>query len=116
MGPPSRRSSSTGTSKLHDDEHIHAQADPKDIDVDVKVGWVKGLNRLYFLYQPYDNDWDFADPGLHTPQGRPRSRTRHYASKTGQGTGSYPAAQPTWQVHAAARGAYASAVYARLRC
>jgi hypothetical protein len=25
--------------------------DPKDLDVKVKVGWVKGLNRLYFLYQ-----------------------------------------------------------------
>ena len=29
------------------------------------MGWVKGLNRLYFLYEAYDNYWDFADPGLH---------------------------------------------------
>src|SRR5713226_9474470 len=28
--------------------------DKKDLDVKVKVGWVKGLNRLYFLYEAYD--------------------------------------------------------------
>jgi len=39
--------------------------DPKDLDVKVKVGWVKGLNRLYFLYEAYDNYWDFARPDLH---------------------------------------------------
>lgn len=50
---------------MHDDEHIHAAPDPKDLDIHVKVGWVKGLNRLYFLYEAYDNYWDFADPGLH---------------------------------------------------
>jgi len=50
---------------MHDDEHIHASPDPKDLDVHVKVGWVKGLNRLYFLYEAYKNYWDFADPGLH---------------------------------------------------
>src|SRR6266705_2549439 len=31
--------------------------DKKDLDVKVKVGWVKGLNRLYFLYEAYDNYW-----------------------------------------------------------
>ena len=31
----------------------------------VKVGWVKGLNRLYFLYESTDSFYDFADPGLH---------------------------------------------------
>jgi hypothetical protein len=50
---------------MHDDEKKHAKADPKDLDIKVKVGWVKGLNRLYFLYEAYDNYWDFADPGLH---------------------------------------------------
>ena len=50
---------------MHDDEHKHAAPDPKDLDINVKVGWVKGLNRLYFLYEAYDNYWDFADPGLH---------------------------------------------------
>jgi PKD domain len=51
--------------QMHDDEHKHAKPDPKDLDIHVKVGWVKGLNRLYFLYEAYDNYWDFADPGLH---------------------------------------------------
>jgi hypothetical protein len=39
--------------------------DPKNLDVKVKVGWVKGENRLYFLYEAYDNYWDFARPDLH---------------------------------------------------
>src|SRR6202171_643215 len=39
--------------------------DNKDLDVKVKVGWVKGLNRLYFLYEAYDNYWDFAKNDLH---------------------------------------------------
>ncbi|MCF3651633.1 PKD domain-containing protein [Synoicihabitans lomoniglobus] len=32
--------------------------------VRVKVGWVAGLNRLYFLYEAEDDYWDFAGPGL----------------------------------------------------
>ncbi|HYM05836.1 MAG TPA: PKD domain-containing protein, partial [Terriglobales bacterium] len=39
--------------------------DKKNLDVKVKVGWVKGLNRLYFLYEAYDNFWDFADRSRH---------------------------------------------------
>lgn len=39
--------------------------DRKDLDVKVKVGWVKGLNRLYFLYEAYDNYWDFRHRDLH---------------------------------------------------
>ena len=35
------------------------------LDVSVRVGWVKGLNRLYFLYEATDDYWDFALPGLH---------------------------------------------------
>jgi PKD domain len=54
-----------GLDQMHDDEHKHATPNPEDLDVHVKVGWVKGLNRLYFLYEAYDNYWDFADPGLH---------------------------------------------------
>lgn len=38
--------------------------DPASIDVKVRVGWVKGLNRLYFLYEAQDNYWDFSRPGL----------------------------------------------------
>ena len=36
--------------------------DPKDFDLNVKVGWVNGLNRLYFYIDAYDNYWDFSDP------------------------------------------------------
>ena len=32
--------------------------DPEDLDVRVRVGWVKGLNRLYFLYEAYDDFWN----------------------------------------------------------
>jgi hypothetical protein len=39
--------------------------DKKDLDVNVKVGWVKGLNRLYFLYEASDNYWDFRHRDLH---------------------------------------------------
>ena len=39
--------------------------DKKDLDVIVKVGWVKGLNRLYFLYEATDNYWDFQHLDLH---------------------------------------------------
>lgn len=36
----------------------------QDLDVKVRVGWVKGLNRLYFLYEAYDDFWDFARTDL----------------------------------------------------
>ena len=39
--------------------------DRKDLDVKVRVGWVKGLNRLYFLYEAYDNYWDFNEHSRH---------------------------------------------------
>ncbi|MCA9026765.1 MAG: PKD domain-containing protein [Planctomycetaceae bacterium] len=39
--------------------------DPDDLDVTVKVGWVKGLNQLYFLYEANDDYWDFARSDLH---------------------------------------------------
>jgi hypothetical protein len=39
--------------------------DSSDIDVKVRVGWVKGLNRLYFLYEAYDEFWDFAENSRH---------------------------------------------------
>ena len=38
--------------------------DPKDYDIQVKVGWVKNLNRLYFYLEAYDDYWDFNDKGL----------------------------------------------------
>jgi hypothetical protein len=54
-----------GTDQLQDDSGRGRKPDPKSIDIKVKVGWVKGLNRLYFLYEAYDDYWDFAEPGLH---------------------------------------------------
>ncbi|HSH09417.1 MAG TPA: hypothetical protein VK995_03460, partial [Oceanipulchritudo sp.] len=54
-----------GTDQLIDDSRKHAGADPETLDVRVRVGWVKGLNRLYFLYEAYDDYWDFSLPGLH---------------------------------------------------
>ena len=33
--------------------------------MNVRVGWVKGLNRLYFLYESYDDFWDFNKTDLH---------------------------------------------------
>lgn len=53
------------TEQLVDDNKRHPKPDPKNLDIKVRVGWVKGLNRLYFLYEAYDDFWDFADPGLH---------------------------------------------------
>ncbi|HVT89367.1 MAG TPA: PKD domain-containing protein [Tepidisphaeraceae bacterium] len=53
-----------GTDKLAADNGSGRKPDPKSIDVKVKVGWVKGLNRLYFLYEATDNYWDFSRPGL----------------------------------------------------
>ncbi len=55
---------SIGIDQLKDTVHQRA-LDRKDLEVKVKVGWVKGLNRLYFLYEASDNYWDFRHPDLH---------------------------------------------------
>ncbi|MEO5564727.1 MAG: hypothetical protein ABIR18_14875, partial [Chitinophagaceae bacterium] len=54
-----------GTDQLQDDNGNYPAPDPKNLDVKVRVGWVKGLNRLYFLYEAYDDYWDFTLNGLH---------------------------------------------------
>lgn len=54
-----------GTDQLWDDKLRYPEVDPENLNVEVKVSWVKGLNRLYFLYEAYDNYWDFSLPGLH---------------------------------------------------
>jgi len=54
-----------GTDQLVEDSGKHAAANPTNLDVRVRVGWVKGINRLYFLYEAFDDYWDFALPGLH---------------------------------------------------
>jgi len=56
----------TGSSQLTDDEKKHAGSpDPANLDVKVRVGWVKGMNRLYFLYEASDNYWDYSRTDLH---------------------------------------------------
>ena len=50
-----------GSNQLTDNKvngELKNSMDPGDLDVQVRVGWVKGLNRLYFLYEAYDNDWN----------------------------------------------------------
>jgi hypothetical protein len=54
-----------GMDQFVDDTGKHPKPDPKNLDVRIRVGWVKGLNRLYFLYEAYDDYWDFARPDLH---------------------------------------------------
>jgi hypothetical protein len=55
----------TGNEVLKDDNKRHAALDPKNLEVKVRVGWVKGLSRLYFLYEAYDDYWDFSRVDLH---------------------------------------------------
>lgn len=40
------------------------ELDPDDFDLNVKVGWVNGLNRLYFYIDAWDDYWDFSDRAL----------------------------------------------------
>jgi len=42
----------------------NSKIDKKDFDVKVRVGWVKGMNRLYFLYEAYDDYWNFDNNTL----------------------------------------------------
>lgn len=54
-----------GSDQLVEDFGKFAKIDTADLNVKVRVGWVKGLNRLYFLYEAYDNYWDFTHTDLH---------------------------------------------------
>ncbi len=56
---------SVGIDEMWDDTGKHAGIDRSTLDIKVKVGWVKGLNRLYFLYEAYDDFWDFDQLSLH---------------------------------------------------
>ncbi len=53
-----------GTKDMWDDTGMHPKPDASTPNIRVKVGWVKGENRLYFLYDATDNYWDFSRPGL----------------------------------------------------
>ncbi|MDP4208920.1 MAG: PKD domain-containing protein [Bacteroidota bacterium] len=48
-----------------DDTKKHPLMDTSNLSVKIKVAWVKGLNRLYFLYEASDNYWDFSRTDLH---------------------------------------------------
>ena len=53
-----------GQDQMTDQDGGHKNPD-KTLNIRVKVGWVKDLNRLYFLYEADDDYWDFSLPGLH---------------------------------------------------
>lgn len=53
-----------GSDQLVDTIKKDRKSDPKNLDVKVRVGYVKGMNRLYFLYEAYNNYWDFGGSGL----------------------------------------------------
>ncbi|MGD1084143.1 MAG: PKD domain-containing protein [Verrucomicrobiota bacterium] len=53
-----------GADQMVDDMHGRA-FDPRHFNARVRVGWVKGLNRLYFLYEADKDYWDFSLPDLH---------------------------------------------------
>ena len=50
---------------MWDDSGKHEGLDKSSIDIRVKVGWVDGLDRLYFCCETTDDYWDFARYGLH---------------------------------------------------
>jgi len=50
--------------EMWDDSGKHKGIDKSTLDIKVKVGWVDGLNRLYFYYEAYDDFWDFDQLGL----------------------------------------------------
>ncbi|MBQ5639327.1 MAG: PKD domain-containing protein [Bacteroidales bacterium] len=52
------------TEEMWDDSRKHKGINKSTLDIKVKVGWVEGLNRLYFYYEAYDDYWDFDQLGL----------------------------------------------------
>ncbi len=51
--------------EMWDDSGKHPIVDRSTLDIKVKVGWVNGLNRLYFMYEANDDFWDFNQLSLH---------------------------------------------------
>lgn len=51
---------------LKEDEGKHAQPDTTTLKVSVKVGWCAETQKLYFLYEAYDNYWRFSENSLNT--------------------------------------------------
>ena len=104
-----------------DDGRRDRVPDPKNLDVKIRVGWVKGLNRLYVLYEATDNYWDFADPGLHNdtleimidgdasggPLIPPGANARFNAEKVGAPAATRDARISAAEAHWAIQGAHA---------
>lgn len=53
-----------GIDRMQEDNGYYAAPDRKNLDVTMKVGWVAGEKRLYFLYEAEDDFWDFETLGL----------------------------------------------------
>lgn len=53
-----------GIAEMTEDEGKYLKPDKSTLDINVKVGWNKKLNRLYFLYEAYDNYWSFTRDDL----------------------------------------------------
>lgn len=53
-----------GIDEMWDDTKRHPAVDRSTLDISVRVGWVEGLNRLYFCYEAYDDFWDFNQLSL----------------------------------------------------
>jgi hypothetical protein len=53
-----------GLDQMVDDMGHYKTPDLNRLNATVKVGWVKGMNQLYFLYQATKSYWDFSLPGL----------------------------------------------------
>lgn len=49
---------------MTEDEGNYMNPDKSTLDIEVKVGWSKETNRLYFLYKAYDNYWSFSRDDL----------------------------------------------------
>ena len=53
-----------GMDMMWDDSGKYEGTAVETMDLTVKVGWVEGLNRLYFYYEAYDDFWDFKRHSL----------------------------------------------------
>lgn len=51
---------------LKEDEGKHTAPDTTTLKVSVKVGWCATTQRLYFLYEAWDNYWRFTENSLNT--------------------------------------------------
>jgi hypothetical protein len=102
------------------DSRTNTKPDPKSLDIRVRVAWVKGLNRLYFLYEGYDDFWQSANLG--TPNdifevvvdadmsGGPLIDPQHKNVWNAEALGAMsvvdPRAEP-WELHRAIHGVHA---------